>query len=474
MSLRPGIVPLVACGLAIGFSSAALAQSQPIADPTKTATAPSAPDPAATKPDAKSGPVLQAKPADKVAGPSSGPGAVSKPQAANGTSAGKDADKAPGSPTGANNAPSSPFSFSAAYTADLLDNLGGGRSTGFGKADLLKLSATYDGSADGHEGLNGLISIEHSFGSSFTVRKIGGLQNVTAAEAEPAALRLYEAWLQQSFLGDAVGVKAGLIDLNTTFDAQETAALFLNASHGIGPDFGDTGLNGPSIYPTTALGVTGFYRPNDAWTFQLGVFDGVAGNPAHRSDFVAVKLDGMLLVGQVERRFGDTARIEVGAFTYTAHFPALDQFNVDGTPRAVSGNSGVYGLVEGRLIRNGDQGGGLSGWVRVGLSNGVINPVSNYLGAGLVYTGLLPGREKDEAGLALARAGLGSGFRGAARDAGGSIGRAETVIEATYRYSLNDTLSLQPDLQYVIRPHGDAQIGNALVVGFRLALTFSR
>ena len=472
MRLVPTILSTTACCLALAVSSAAQAQSQPIADPTKTATAPAAPapDPAPQqKGDKPSGSANQTdKPTDKAKQKSGeAAGAIS--------ATGKDADKSPGGPptSGGESAASSPFSFSAAFTLDLLENLSGGRSTGFGKADLLKLSASYEGSASGHDGLNGLISVEHSFGSSFTIRKLGGLQNVTAAEAEPASLRLYEAWLQQAFLGDAAGVKVGLIDLNTTFDVQQTAALFLNASHGIGPDFGDTGLNGPSIYPTTAFGVTSFYRPNDAWTAQVGVFNGLAGDPTHRSDFVAVKLDGVLLVGQIERRFGDVARIELGAFSYTARFPSLDRFNADGTARSVSGNAGIYGLVEGKLISSGDQGGGLSGWVRVGVSNGDINPVSNYLGAGLVYAGPIPGRDKDEVGIALARAGLGEGSRVAGQAAGRRIGQAETVFEATYRYSLNDTLSLQPDLQYVIRPHGDSELGNALVFGLRLALTIS-
>ncbi|MBA3810795.1 MAG: carbohydrate porin, partial [Caulobacteraceae bacterium] len=42
------------------------------------------------------------------------------------------------------------------------------------------------------------------------------------------------------------------------------------------------------------------------------------------------------------------------------------------------------------------------------------------------------------------------------------------------RWVLTDGLSLQPDLQYVIHPGGDPALGNALVVGLRLAFTRSR
>jgi porin len=367
----------------------------------------------------------------------------------------------------------SPLTFSAAYTLDLLGNVAGGREQGVGAPDLLKLSVGYDGGLQGREGLSGLVSLEQTFGSSFTARDVGGLQDVSLLEA-PGATRIYEAWVQQELFGGAAGVKAGLVDLNTTFDVQETAALFVNASQGTGPDLGDTGLNGPSIYPYTALAVTGFYRPAAGWTAQLGVFDAVAQDPNHRAAFVAVKFDGALIIGQLERRFGDRARAEVGAWTYTSEFPALDRFRPDGTAQQVRGNAGAYGLVEGRLLSKGDEGQGLNGWIRVGLANGDINLVRDYLGAGLVWSGPMFGRDKDEAGVALARVGLSQGAHDAAFAAGREVGGAETVVEATYRVGLKDWLSVQPDLQYVIRPHGDSRIPDAVVLGVRFSATYSR
>ena len=65
----------------------------------------------------------------------------------------------------------------------------------------------------------------------FTATRVGAVQSVSASEALPPAVRVYEAWLRRSFAGDRAAIKAGLIDINTTFDVQETAALFLNASH---------------------------------------------------------------------------------------------------------------------------------------------------------------------------------------------------------------------------------------------------
>ena len=260
---------------------------------------------------------------------------------------------APATPPKPSDGPPSPFSFTAAYTADLLEDATGGQSAGAGYIDLLKLSLTYDGNLTGREGLTGLVSFEHANGSDFTERRVGGVQAVSASEAQPEAFRLYEAWLQQSILGDQGGVKAGLIDINTTFDVQEEPRRsFLTPPQGIGVDISDTGLNGPSDYPTPALAVTGFYRPAEGWTAQVGVFDGVAGSPTHRGDFVAIQLDGALLIGQIEKRFGDTARLEAGAWTYTAAFPTLVHPGLGEAQRTEHGDAGLYGLVEGASPRS--------------------------------------------------------------------------------------------------------------------------
>ncbi len=385
---------------------------------------------------------------------------------------------AAGPPAPADERPPSAFTFTGAYVVDLLGDLDGGKARGGRYLDFIKLSAAYDGAAAGRPDLTALVSIEHVNGADISNDLIGASQAVSNIEATPEAFRLYEAWVRKGFLGGAGAVKAGLIDLNANFDVQETAALFLNSSDGIGADFADTGLNGPSIFPTPALAVTASWRPAAAWTAQAGVFDGVAGDPDNRGRFVAVQFsprDGTLLVAQVERRFGDAARLEAGAWTYTATFAALDQTGAAGQPRRIGGNGGLYGLIEGRLTatpRSKD--GGLSGWLRVGVANGDINRVADYLGAGLVYTGLLPGRDQDQAGVAISRAGFGDGARAAADRAGVSLAGAETIFEATYRCGVTDWLAIQPDLQYVIHPGGNSALGNAVVAGVRLAFTASR
>ena len=49
---------------------------------------------------------------------------------------------------------------------------------------------------------------------------------------------------------------------------------------------------------------------------------------------------------------------------------------------------------------------------------------------------------------------------------------SELTIEASYRAVLTPWLSVQPDLQYIINPGGDAGLRNALVIGVRTQLGF--
>jgi porin len=48
----------------------------------------------------------------------------------------------------------------------------------------------------------------------------------------------------------------------------------------------------------------------------------------------------------------------------------------------------------------------------------------------------------------------------------------EEILEANYDFYLYRSISLQPDLQYIIHPNAQANIGNAVVLGFRAHVGF--
>jgi porin len=66
------------------------------------------------------------------------------------------------------------------------------------------------------------------------------------------------------------------------------------------------------------------------------------------------------------------------------------------------------------------------------------------------------------------------GARRAGALQGLDVGGSETAFEATYRCAFKDWLNVQPDIQYIVNPGGNRRLGNALVVGIRVAFTASR
>jgi porin len=98
--------------------------------------------------------------------------------------------------------------------------------------------------------------------------------------------------------------------------------------------------------------------------------------------------------------------------------------------------------------------------------------VGFYFDTGLTYKGLITTRCDDTFGVAFAYARLSSGARQAAiKDGSVGVG-AEMVLEATYQAQINKWLSIQPDPQFIINPGGNQDLGNAVVIGGRVSITF--
>ncbi len=51
-----------------------------------------------------------------------------------------------------------------------------------------------------------------------------------------------------------------------------------------------------------------------------------------------------------------------------------------------------------------------------------------------------------------------------------AVGAFEAVLNAGYIFQLSEEFSVQPDIQYIIRPGGFGQSANALVPGFQVSL----
>lgn len=341
--------------------------------------------------------------------------------------------------------------YDAVLTTDLLSNTSGGLRQGARLMGNLDLSAAWQG----ENGWEGFAYVLADTGGGFSEIYSGDAQVVSNIDA-PAGTRLFEAWLRKS--GSNWSLTGGLINLNGLFDVQEAGTLFLGASHGIGSDYSQSG---PSIFPFSALGVVGEWQASDTLRLRTGLFDGVAGDPKHQSSFIGVKLDeddGAHWVVEAERSF-DGGYVKLGGWAYTSPAERLDGA---GTSR---GNSGYYAEVKYDLYRpDPESDRGVAGWVRLGAANKDLQAIETYAGGGVVWAAPFAGRTSDAVGLAIAHARFGEPY---AQSLGADL-KPETIYEISYRFALTDTVSVQPDIQYISHPSGDAGTKDALVVGLRL------
>jgi porin len=363
----------------------------------------------------------------------------------------------------------SPLQLEAAYTGEVWRNFSGGARQDGTYLDNIDVIATLDAErAWGWTGTTFLVSGLHNNKPTLSDRIVGDIQTVSNIDTD-GATRLYEAWVERAF--DAGAIKLGLIDLNSELDVNETGALFINSSHGIGPDFSQVGENGPSIFPVTGLGTVMRWDASDRLQIRLAAFEGTVGDPTHphRTTVDLENDEGALLVGELTVHPTGTNRSVVGVWRHTGrstdfHDDALLHRNE---------SLGVYALTEGKLLERGEN--ALSGFLRLGVADADVHQISRYAGAGLVWSGpLFAGAEHEEQlGLALASITNGNAFLRAQAAQGVVHERHETAIELTYRVQALSWLALQPDLQYIVNPGTDPRLDNAWVVGLRFELSWS-
>jgi porin len=323
---------------------------------------------------------------------------------------------------------------------------------------------------------------------------LGDAQGVSNLSAPPK-VTLYEAWLQYNFFGNRFSALAGRYDLNTEFYRGQSAGLFLNSSFGIGPEFSGSGAGGPSIFPSTSLGVRLAFKPKANVVVRGSILDGA---PVDRPDGSVGAFgggDGLLLVSEVavlnrgasgdrmERlrfRIGRASglpaydnKVAAGGWYYTATFDDLSNVDANGTPRQHHGSAGAYVVGDFMLFRSKtDLTRRLTGFVEAGLADARVNRFGSYVGAGFVGSGPVPRRAADELGVAVAIARNGSGYLNSRRRFGEPTQSFEAAIELTYLAQIASRLAVQPDVQYVIHPNTKAMVPNGRAFQLRFEVAF--
>lgn len=362
------------------------------------------------------------------------------------------------------------YEIDAVYTADVWRNVKGGLRTGDAYLDNIDLTLGIDGErAWGIRGVTAYAHVLYNNDASFSERYVGDAMTVSNIDA-PEAVRLYEAWIEWASAGiRPVSLRAGLYDLNSEFDMSDSRSLFIHSTHGVGHELAQTGVNGPSIFPVTSLGLRAAWTPADNWRILAVVLDGVPGDP-NRTTGTHIHLssdEGALGVAEVQW-FGERiTKFSLGHWCYSAEFADVRATEANPLPDR-DDNIGTYAALE---IALGDirvpGGPDTLAFVRYGVANAKINEFANFASVGVRHRGIIASRPDDEWGLAFSRAEVSGASRNAAASAGAPREGYEAAIELTYRAAINDWLTVQPDVQYIVHPGVDPSLADSLVFGMR-------
>jgi porin len=306
-----------------------------------------------------------------------------------------------------------------------------------------------------------------AIGNSFTVQSAytapgGGTNNLT----------LGEMYVQQQLLQNSLLIAAGRLVPETTFATMPVLNQYVNA--GINPAPGALGINDATFTgypPGVEWGVQAIYNLTPRWQMAAGVFNtnqSAAGGSKGGLDFALQQGNrGVLAVVQVTYlanhapgESGLPGQFTLGGFYDSNSVSSLSQPNA-----TESGTYSFYGLVQQMVYRAGGASSqqGLTVWGEAAFApKARVSPMPSFVGGGVSYQGLVPGRASDIASAGVI-AGMFSHFIPQTT--------AETVLEANYQITVTRWLSVTPDLQYIIRPSGSSAISNAVILGVQLAMT---
>lgn len=323
---------------------------------------------------------------------------------------------------------------------------------------------------------------------------IGNIFTASQAYVTPTMM-FYELYWQQSLLDNALQFRLGRITAGDTFAALPAFGLQVNG--GINGNPLSVFLNSEfSASPNATWGAYAKYAPTSDTYVSAGIYQAterLGVTAYHGLDFSIRSNDGVLLLGEVgwTPTFGQTsapagkdgksvtppaASAPSGlpgtyvAGIYYSNLPE-EEFLGGGTQQ---NSYGFYALAQQMLWRSGANPnisfslwGGATGNPQQEIAT---MPVMGFAGA--IWQGLIPGRDQDQTLFSFLIGGWSGDYADAYATQGYGRPTTESVLEWSYIIQLTQNLTVQPDIQYVLRPGGTGNIGDALILGVQVGASF--
>ena len=335
--------------------------------------------------------------------------------------------------------------------------------------------------------LRGFVSVLNHEGRGPTGRYLGDFLAASNIEAFDST-RLYSWWFEVEHAGWSL--RAGALLADEEFGGTDGGGHLVNSAFGW-PAFisANTVNTGPAFF-VAAPGVRLARTITPALTWRGGIYDGDSfdspdGDPTVTRHGLHYRLGGdqgwFLITELVYAPEAGQTRLKLGAWHHTATF-ADQHVDAAGRPfllsgaeaRAHSGNTGTYASVERVVVGSPGKPGHVDTFLRLGAAPSDRNTLTWALDTGLSWHGPFPGRPADVAAIGLAHAAFSSRAAATARllDPTAPALDHEQAIEISYTVSLNDRISLKPDVQYIRHPGGSRAQRDALLVMLRVNAEF--
>ena len=385
--------------------------------------------------------------------------------------------------------------FSGSYVADFLGNVSGGLNRAF--AYTQTLSAELDLNLEKLVGWEG-----GTLTWSFADIAGSNLQNAVGNIFTPSNLwtsnsyYFAEFYLEQSLLNGNLVFKLGQLCARNDFAVSPIYGNFLNLA-----------FDGNPFVPFNTFPITGF--PHASWGASVKGFlnhDAIAnfygqagiyqvsnriGVPGYKGlSYGFQHDDGTMTLSEIgwtpsffatpaasstlpdgkpaQSNPGYPGHYKIGAFFTNWTYPTFS-----GAPNYLNAY-GFYFLADQQItMRPGHPSEGLVLWGALSWTpQQNISSLPLFVSGGGQYTGLVPGRSNDITLLGIAY-GQGSIDAIRANEQQNFPGSTyEIAVEASYVVRINQWLSVQPDVQYIVNPGGTGTLRNSWILGGQLAVNF--
>ena len=294
---------------------------------------------------------------------------------------------------------------------------------------------------------------------------VGSAFGVNADAIGNRAMDVKQFFYEGPIFGDNLTLMIGKIDFTGVFDcsayADDECTQFLNAAF----------VDNPTIpFPEYSLGIVLSYDLTDSWYITGGIADAQADGREtgfrttfHDEDYFFYVFE----TGITPRLDSDKGRLQ-GAYRVGLWNDPQPKANSDAS-ESYRDDIGFYLSCDQMLAKENadpEDNQGLGTFFRYGYANSKRNDITNFWSIGFQYKGLLGGRDDDVIGVGFAQ--------GIFSDSADTTytGDYEGVLEVYYKASVTPWLNISPSIQYVANPGGDETIGNSIVLGLRVQMSF--